>query len=337
MSLRRRRAATAAVGVAVVAAAVSAPTACSPAADAPDGSDAGTRASVPAPVPDDVAADLRVEVRQDRTQYAEGTAKLHVANGSDETLTLLSGGLEADGFGPSSLDASHRAATLRPGGARDVRIVLGEVDCVAEPPASGPGATPGGDDGAVTVPVTLAVTLGETGTAAPSGAPTEVVLTATDPHGRLAAVHGQECARRLVASGVSLRVRPELETARRGDDLVLLLRVRVEPVPGGPAVEVERITGTTLMTPADGSEAWTGGALDVGTAPDGADARVGEIVLDVVPRRCDPHAVAEDKRGTFVPVLTTVDGVEQPPVHLPMPDEAQPAFFDYLGEACGWE
>lgn len=298
-------------------------TACTPAGESPS-PDASTG---PTAVPHDVASGLQVEVRQDRTQYADGTAKLHVTNGSAQTLTLLSGRLEADGFGPSSPDPSHRAATLRPGGARDVRIALGEVDCTAVPPSSG---TPGGSDstadGAGTVPVTVTVALGE---ADAPGAPSEVTLTATDPHGRLEAVHTQECARRLVASGASLQVVPEPATERRGDELVLLLRVRVEPVPGGPAVEVERITGTTLMAPADGSEAWTGEALDLDAA--------GDIVLDVAPRRCDPHAVAEDKRGTFVPVLTAVDGVEQPPVYLPMPEEAQPVFFDWISEACGWE
>ncbi|WP_407320133.1 hypothetical protein UQW22_06705 [Isoptericola halotolerans] len=277
----------------------------------------------PAGVPDDVASSLRVEVRQDRTQYAAGTAKLHVTNGSAETLALLAGRLQADGFGPSSLDDSHRARTLRPGGSHDVRIVLGEVDCTTGPPPSG---TPGGDDGAGAVPASVTVALGEADT---PGTPAEVALTATDPHGRLAAVHTQECTRRLVASGATLRVLPDLGTERRRDDLVLLLRVRVEPVPGGPAVEVERITGTTLMTPADGSEAWTGDAV----VPDGA----GDITLDVVPRRCDPHAVAEDKRGTFTPVLTMVDGVEQPLLHLPLPEAAQPAFFDYVSRACAWD
>ncbi|PRZ08575.1 hypothetical protein BCE75_101305 [Isoptericola sp. CG 20/1183] len=296
-----RRPARAAAALAAAVAITAATAACTP--DEP-----------PATVPDDVASGLQVEVRQDRTQYADGTAKLHVTNGSTETLTLLSGRLEASGFGPSGPDGSAQPATLQPGGARDVRIALGEVDCDAAPPASG------------TVAVSVTVALGE---AAAPGPSRQVALTATDPHGRLAAVHTQECARRLVASGADLRVLPDLATERRGDRLVLLLRVRVEPVPGGPVVRLDRVTGTTLMAPADGAAAWTGEAL----APDDA----GDVVLDVAPQRCDPHAVAEDKRGTFVPVLATVDGAEQPPVYLPMPEEAQPAFFDWLGEACGWD
>ncbi|MCK0117540.1 hypothetical protein MWU57_10905 [Isoptericola sp. S6320L] len=313
----RRRPARAAAALAAAVAIAAATAACTP-------------GESPATVPDDVASSLQVEVRQDRTQYADGTAKLHVTNGSAETLTLLSGRLEASGFGPSGPDGSAPAATLRPGGARDVRITLGEVDCDAAPPASGtPGAPdPGGSDAGAAggVPVQVTVELGE---AAAPGPPRRVGLTATDPHGRLAAVHTQECARRLVASGADLRVLPDLGTEQRGDHLVLLLRVRVEPVPGGPAVRLDRVTGTTLMAPADGAAAWTGEALE----PDGA----GDVVLDVTPQRCDPHAVAEDKRGTFVPVLATVDGAEQPPVYLPMPEEAQPAFFDWLGEACGWD
>lgn len=320
MTVGRRGRAARVLATSVVVVAVSA---CGSAGEPPDApSRTPSAPATTATVPDDVTSSLRVEVRQDRTQYAEGTAKLHVTNGSAATLTLLSGSMGADGFGPSGPDGAQQPATLRPGAARDVRITLGDVDCASAPPASG---TPG-DDGEGTVPVRVTVALGE---AAASGPPREVALTATDPHGRLAAVHTQECARRLVASGASLSVLPDLATERRGGELVLLLRVRVEPVPGGPRVAVERITGTTLMAPADGSEAWTGDAVE----PDGA----GDVVLDVVPQRCDPHAVAEDKRGTFTPVLTTVDGVAQPPVYLPLPEEARAAFFDYVSAACDWD
>ncbi|TWH25767.1 hypothetical protein L600_000900000170 [Isoptericola variabilis J7] len=93
-------------------------------------------------------------------------------------------------------------------------------------------------------------------------------------------------------------------------------------------MSVVRVGATTLMAPADGGPAWTGDAL-VG---DGE----GRLRLDVVPARCDPHAVAEDKRGTFVPVYAVVDGEEQPVVYLPMPDELKAELFAYVSEACGW-
>jgi hypothetical protein len=47
--------------------------------------------------------------------------------------------------------------------------------------------------------------------------------------------------------------------------------------------------------------------------------------------------VAEDKRGTFVPVHATVDGVEQPVVYLAMPAALRAELFAFVHDACGWE
>ncbi len=269
------------------------------------------------PVPDDVGAALRVEVRQDRSQYADRRAVLHVTNDSAQTLTLLGGHLAADGFGPSRPDGDPRPRTLRPGGgARDVRIALGEVDCATAPAAVGRPRPAGTAE--------VRVALGEAGAHGPE---TAVVLDVTDPHGRLAVVHAEECALARIAAGATLTVEG---FDRPGDPAgTARLEIAVTPVPGGPEVLVTRVGATTLMAPADGGESWAGASLA------GRDSR--RLRLDVVPARCDPHAVAEDKRGTFVPVYATVDGQEQPVVYLPMPDEAEVELFAFLHDACGWE
>ncbi len=303
----------AALGAAVSAVLVLAPVLA--ACTVPDG---GTNVSPAAtsPVPDDVGAALRVEVRQDRSQYADRRAVLHVTNGSAQTLTLLDGHLAADGFGPSRPDGEPRPRTLRPDGARDVRIALGEADCATAPAAVGPREPVGTAE--------VSVALGEAGTHGPQ---TTVVLDVTDPHGRLAVVHAEECALARIAAGATLTV----EGLDRPADPAgaARLEIGVTPVPGGPEVLVTRVGATTLMAPADGGEGWTGASLS------GRDSR--RLRLDVVPARCDPHAVAEDKRGTFVPVYATVDGEEQPVVYLPLPDEAAAELFAFLHDACGWE
>lgn len=309
--MRARRVVRLAAGP-VVAAAVLA--ACTPAGD-----DA-------TPLPSGVAQHLTAELRQDRTQYADRRAKLHVVNGSSHAVTLLGGTLDAPGYGPSSPDGTARAREVAPGAGRDVRLRLGEVDCDAEPPAALRGAE------AQRTPVataTVVVAVGEPtgeGTAAGTAVEVEVV----DPLARLAAVHREACAERLVASGVTLRVTDVRDgdvPTPDGDAPGGRITLAVEPVPGGPEVRLTEISGTTLLSPAAGT-AWAGDDL--------AGQADGQVVLDVVPARCDPHVVAEDKRGTFLPVHAEVDGVPQPVVYVPMTDQQRAAVYDLVHDACGW-
>ncbi|CAM3915540.1 hypothetical protein [Isoptericola cucumis] len=280
------------------------------------------------------AESLRAELRQDRTQYADRTAAVRVVNEGAAPLTLFGGALDAPGFGPSSPDGDHPARSVPPGSGRDVRIRLGDVDCDAPPPEAATGAA------ATTTEVATATVTVATGEDAAEGDGTEVTLGVTDPLGRLATVHTEVCAERLVATGVRLRVtrvEPATVGGRGGDGSGSdgeagepggRVTLAVEPVPGGPQVRLVRVAGTTLLSPA-GAVAWTGDAL--------AGQAEGAVVLDVVPARCDPHAVGEDKRGTFLPVTAEVDGVRQPVVYVPMSDAQRAAVYDLVHDACGWD
>ncbi|SKC58226.1 hypothetical protein [Krasilnikoviella flava] len=284
------------------------------------------------PLPSGVAQGLTAELRQDRTQYADRRAVLRVVNGSDSTVTLLGGSLDAPGFGPSSPDGAPRARELAPGAGRDVRLRLGEVDCDATAPDPLTGAA------AQQTPVataTVRVAAGDVSGAASAAegatSGTAVDVEVIDPLARLAAVHAEACAERLVASGVTLRV-ADVEAARvrtsGGVEPGGRVTLGVEPVPGGPDVHLVEISGTTLLSPARGV-AWTGDDL--------AGQDDGRVVLDLVPARCDPHVVAEDKRGTFLPLHTEVDGAPQPVIHVPMSDEQRAVIYQIVHDACGWD
>jgi hypothetical protein len=299
-------------------------------------------------LPADVTAALHAELRQDRTQYADRTASLRVVNQSGRDLVLLGGTVTAPGFDPTTPDGG----TDRPlpaGAGRDVRLRLGDVDC-ATPPDDGdlravvrvalaPGEETGRTDVDEAGPGEAGLGeagLGEAGpgTAAASdpASGVEVEVPVADPLGRIAAVHAEVCAERLVATGARLEVggveAAEVEGRDGGRAAGLRVTVVVTPVVGGPDVQVVHVTGTTLLTPAGGATTWSGDAV----VP--AD---GVVVLDALPARCDPHAVGEDKRGTFLPVVATVDGAEQPVVYLPMTDAGRAAVYDAVHDACGWD
>jgi hypothetical protein len=282
----------------------------------------GAPPSAKGPVPDDVAAQLGVEVAQGREQYAEREIRLEVTNDSDEMMTLLSGALHAEGFGPSRPAKEGRTAVLRPGATRAVYVTLGEARCTGPAKEAGPETT-----GASSATITLA--LGEGDELGPA---TDLSVDEVgDPVGHLARNHAADCAAAAVAAGARLTIDTDVPVETRGGELTALVTLRAEPVDGGPEVTLDRIAGTTLMSnpdPSGGASGWVGRDL--------AGQRSGEVVLAVVPARCDVHAVAEDKRGTFLPVTARVDGVQQQPVHVPMPDAARSDFYDFVADHCDW-
>lgn len=274
------------------------------------------------PVPDDVAAHLSVEVGQGRTQYADREILLEVTNNSDETMTILSGALHADGFGPSHPGEERRTLALRPGTTRDAYVRLGEAVCAGFP--EGPDEPV--PDPAPSATITLA--LGEYDDLGPA---TDVVVDEVgDPAGHLARNHAVDCAQAAVEAGAQLTVDADIPVETRDGELTALVTVGVQPVAGGPDVTIDRISGTTLMANPNpgGASGWVDSDL--------AGQRSGEITLAVVPARCDAHAVGEDKRGTFVPVYASVDGTAQHVFYLPMPDTARADLFAYIADYCEW-
>lgn len=285
--------------------------------------DNGTPSSTLGPVPDAVAAHLSVEVGQGRSQYADREILLEVTNDSGETMTLLSGALHADGFGPSRPAKDGRTIALRPGTTRAVYVGLGEAECAGFP--AGPDEPV--PDAAPSATITLA--LGEYDDLGPA---TDVVVDpARDPAGHLARNHAVDCAQAAVEAGAHLAVDADVPVERRDGELTALVTMRVQPVDGGARVTVDRVAGTTLManpSPGGGASGWVGRAL--------VGQRTGEVTLPVVPARCDPHAVGDDKRGTFLPVYASVDGTPQHVIYVPMPDSARADLYAYIARYCGW-
>lgn len=87
----------------------------------------------------------------------------------------------------------------------------------------------------------------------------------------------------------------------------LSLRLTVTPNEAGtgtiPELTIERIDGTSLLAAPCDSPWPTGVTVVAGTGP-------AEFRLRIRPARCDPHAVAEDKVGTLLPLLVNVGGRE---------------------------
>ncbi len=293
-------------------------TSCVPGAVDPDRdrtSSISTSSAAPGRLADDALASLAVTIGQSRSDWAARIVQVTVTNAGAEDVDVTGAVLTSSLFAGEAV--AERERRVPAGTTRSLSVALGEPVCEPAAPSDPLGRAA----------LTLADDAGRTST---------LTITADDPRGHLARIHGEDCAARAVAAGARLTVADRLDTTESGGRLVGTLTVDLTPQPDGPSVQVTQIDGTVLLGPLGGAS-WSTPALT--TAGDGAGATPDgprSAALSFLPARCDAHAVAEDKRGTYLGVHATVDGVAQPVFYLGVPDDVRGAVHEYMGTACGW-
>ena len=260
--------------------------------------------STPTAIPSDVLAGISVEVRQGRSTWAQRVVQVRVTNAGPGDLSVA--GVRLTTPDVDGVAATDKGRVLRAGVDRDFSVALGDPVC------------DDAGDGAARVEVDLTDDTGGRST---------VVAAPADPQGHLARIHGEDCAAVAVGSGATLTLADSITTTDVGGTLAAQVVLDVVPVADGPRVEVTQVDRTVLFAPPGGAVSWPV-ALDTG---DGG----GQVVLPAVAGRCDLHAVADDKRGTFFGVHARVDGVEQPVFYLPSSEALRSALFSFIRTACG--
>ncbi len=273
-----------------------------------------------APLPADVLAGMTVVIAQSRSDWADRVVQLTVTNSGTEPVDIVAAALTSDLFDGVAVPDEGRPVPA--GTSRSLSVPLGAPRCGDDRPGAVPAAT---------ATLTLADAAGRSST---------VDLPADDPRGHLPRIHGEDCAAAAVAAGAELSVADALVVQEVAGELLGSLDLTLTPRTGGPVVTVTEVDGTVLLAPLTGA-AWS--MPELTTAPPGASTSPasGEpgavtAALTFRPARCDAHAVAEDKRGTFLGVHTTVDGVAQPVFYLAVTTEVRGQIHDYIGQACGW-
>lgn len=255
------------------------------------------------PVPPDVLAGISVEVRQGRSTWADRVVQVRVTNAGPGDVSVT--GVRLTTPGVEGVAATDKGRVLKSGVDRDFSVALGDPVC--------------DDVGAGPARAEVDVTDG-------AGGRSTVVAEPTDPQGHLARIHGEDCAAAAVAAGAALTLADTITTTDVDGTLVAGVVLEVEPVAGGPRVEVTQVDRTVLFAPPGGAVSW----------PVALDTAGGEaaVTLPATAGRCDLHAVADDKRGTFFGVHARVDGVEQPVFYLASSEELRSALFSFIRTAC---
>ncbi|TAJ49881.1 MAG: hypothetical protein EPO52_02810 [Herbiconiux sp.] len=264
------------------------------------GTTAGTTAAPPV-----VIDGLGLEILQNRPDYGNRMLQLSITNEGDTALTVTAATFSSPQFeAPSEW---VKTTEVPPGLTRHLPVQLGTAICPA------PATTP-----------TLTVTVVDA-----SGTSRIVTGRPSDPFGVLERIAGEDCLDDAVAAVAALRLDDTLEVTGTGADSVAHLTVHVDPSMGSGELHLEEARSTILLSPTEGDTWPLDRTITGGDSPQ-------TLSVAAVPARCDPHAIAEDKRGTYIPISVTITDGPAGTVYLRSSDQLRLAIYDYLAATCGF-
>jgi len=309
----RRRTAAAAVVLAVLLAA-SAMQGCTPAPGQQPGNPSGTST---APASSPPGSPLTAELNQFRDNYGKQIIEIQLSNITSATVTVLGAELASPMFRHRSVwQAAPGGTDIPPGQTKSLPAQLQDPSCQ-------PLAEPADDPEPAGAPAEVRVSVRQ-------GSATIVERIPTgDPFGVLARNYAEMCLTQDAARVAVIGLAPDLEVA--ADARTAVVRLTVTPREAGAGtpgrLTIERIEGTTLLAEPPDSP-WPQGVM---VAAGGAAA---EYRLRIRPARCDPHAVAEDKVGTLLPLLVNIGGREGT-LQVAAGAALKGQIYDFVTAACG--
>ncbi|BDZ63400.1 hypothetical protein [Agromyces mangrovi Wang et al. 2018] len=245
---------------------------------------------------------LDVVVFQHRLDYVPRVLEVRLENGGASTLEVTEVAFVSDRFVDAAVDPD--GVTLTPGRAVALRIPLPASVC----------------DEPETAPPVVEVTW-----AADDGSRT-ARLPAVDEQGVLDRINDEDCLAAAVESVARLSMPERLRVEGSGPTQRAWIDVSVEPAGGERILRLDAVRTTTLLNGPGG----TGWPLDLEVRGDDAPST---IPLEIAPARCDPHAIAEDKRGTILPFEVAVGG-RTGDLDLVSSDDLRREIYAFVGERC---
>lgn len=151
-------------------------------------------------------------------------------------------------------------------------------------------------------------------------------LRPDDVYGAATSFLDRDCAELTLAQAADLTL-GDVTVSGAGRNSVLSLPIRVRPTGGRDDVVLRGFDSTVLFAQADGSD----DQIDLPVTGDPFD-----LVMKVIPARCDPHALGEDKVGTLIPVQVKAPGLpDNSSFYLQIGAERRSAMFRFFGQYCG--
>jgi hypothetical protein len=257
---------------------------------------------------DDAPDGVSISVYQPRPDIPKNRIAIEVHNDGDEPITITSAELASNFFDDSFVWGPGRTATVAPGYAVDLRVDIPAVaDC---------------DNDTAENTVYFDWKVGDrTGNSA---------VVPDDGFHMLDRVHDEGCL--VVNVDAVAKLTAVSLTAPAQEPAPAELLISVEPTGADGTVTVNTISSTTLLNPA-GPDGIGVNQLDLGIAisADGPP----EMRVPIVPNRCDPHALAEDKIGTRMPLYVTLPDGSSGRLVLAASDELRGQMYAFFSAYCG--
>ncbi len=251
---------------------------------------------------------VSISVYQPRPDVPKNRMAIQVHNDGAAPLTITSAVLHSSFFTEDMIWGPNRTATVAPGYAVDLRVDLPtEADCSGVEPL---------------LTATFGWTVGDrSGTA---------TVNPDDPFHLMDLLHDAAC---LIVSVDSVATLTALELdAPAQQPAPAELVITVEPTGADGTITLDTINSTTLLNPA-GTDGVGVAQLDLGIAID-KDGPA-EVRIPIVPNRCDPHALAEDKVGTRMPIYLTAPDGSTGRFVLAASDDLRMQMYAFYSAYCG--
>lgn len=261
-------------------------------------------------------APVTAEINQLRDNYSRQIIAIRLTNTTAGPVTVLGAGLASPLYtGTIEWPAAPGGIELPPGQPKILPAQLRAPECGIR--TAGPG------EGTV-VELQLA--------GAPGIGPAATV-PAADPYGVLSRNNAEMCLAQAAAAVAGIRLEPELEVSADAQSAVLGLAITPRSTPGAVnpgstgTLTIHWIEGTTLLEQ-DQSAPWPR-SVSVHTGGASQHFRLG-----IRPARCDPHAIADDKVGTLLPLRVSAGGRDGV-LKIDAGAQLRGRIYEFVTAACG--
>jgi len=253
---------------------------------------------------------ISISVYQTRTDVAERRLEVAVRNDTERVLTITGLVFDSPQFA-APVRWVKDSTRIRPGTEVDLPVLLADASCTDERPVA-------------TVTLDYSLEGAQSGTA---------VTQPVDRIDRLPELELEDCIAVDVAAIAEITPPAALRFGTAAGVELALIDLAVAPTGAGGSLLIDSVLSTTLLEVADPG---VGAGLDELPLDLTVDSDDADSVLTVamLPGRCDPHSIAEDKRGTIVPLSVIVDGVSGI-LYLTTADAVRAELYAFVKRVCG--
>ena len=254
---------------------------------------------------------VAVSVYQTRSDFSARKLEVSITNDTAEVLTIEGVLLDGEQFAEPAAWPKD-STTINPGVTADLPVQLGDADCTAK---------------TLTTTVAIDFRLGDADAAT-------AVTEPTDSLDRLGALFADDCFIEKVTPTATITAATAPREVTLGSRRAALVDLAITPTGAGEPFTIDAVGNTTLLTMVDPESGAQGALVEIDREVDAATS-ASTLTLAIVPSRCDPHAIAEDKRGTIFPLEVTLASGEKGRVYVPATTEVKSAIYDFVTAACG--